>query len=146
MTDSNPPDENPYQSPGSLEHGSPPEVEPRQQTPVPSLVTVATFTKSAEAHLRRLALQQAGIKAFLQDEHFSDVNFWGMANAIGGVKLQVDPADVELALRVLNEAEGRPADYDRFGPEESVARRFAKVLILFLAFAALIGLLSLLTT
>lgn len=61
--------------------------------------TVATFWKPEEAHLFRLRLGEAGIPAFLQDEHITQIHPWRAA-AIGGVRVQVTEADFDAAQRL----------------------------------------------
>jgi hypothetical protein len=73
--------------------------------------TVATFWKPEEAHLLRLRLCEAGIPAFLQDEHSTQLHPWRAA-AIGGVRVQVDDADFDaaklLASGLETESAGAP--------------------------------------
>ncbi len=79
--------------------------------------TVATFWKPEEAHLLRLRLSEAGIPAFLQDEHITQVHPWRAA-AIGGVRVQVSATDFDLARRIIAETtpestgQSPPADPD----------------------------------
>ena len=70
--------------------------------------TIATFWKTEEAHLLRLRLGEAGIPAFLQDEHITQLYPWSAA-AIGGSRVQVADADFEEAQRILSECETQPA-------------------------------------
>lgn len=70
--------------------------------------TIATFWKTEEAHLLKLRLGQNGIASYLQDENITQLHPWRAA-AIGGVRVQVDDADFEEALRVAGEMEPPPA-------------------------------------
>lgn len=65
--------------------------------------TVATFWKPEEAHLLRLRLSEAGIPAFLQDEHITQMHPWRAA-AIGGVRVQVPESDFDRAQRIISES------------------------------------------
>ena len=62
--------------------------------------TIATFSKPEEAHLFRTRLGAAGIPAYVQDEHFIQMD-WLYSNAIGGVRVQIADADVESAREFL---------------------------------------------
>jgi len=68
------------------------------------LVTIARYDNIMEAESVRLALDHAGIAAYLEGVNFVANNFM-MANAIGGIKLQVADADVAAAEQVLSESE-----------------------------------------
>jgi hypothetical protein len=71
------------------------------------MITIATFWKTEEAHLLRLRLGEAGIPAFLQDEHITQLHPWRAA-AIGGVRVQVADTDFEEAQGILSEHEIQP--------------------------------------
>jgi hypothetical protein len=69
------------------------------------LKTVASYIMPFQAEIARNALEDAGIRAVLQDAELAGTA--GLyANAIGGVKLQVQDVDVERALEVLREFDG----------------------------------------
>jgi hypothetical protein len=55
-----------------------------------------------------LKLASAGIDSYLFDEYIVQLQ-WTMSNAYGGVRLMVDEADVEAALKVLSESPTEPA-------------------------------------
>src|SRR5580704_3096843 len=82
------------------------------------LATVATFWNPVEANLARNLLDEAGIRAFLADEQMVGM-VWQLANAAGGIKLQVEDRDAEKAALVLADWE-RPeqpgADQDHAAP------------------------------
>ena len=62
--------------------------------------TIATFSKPEEAHLFRTRLEAAGIPAFVQDEHFVQMD-WLYSNAIGGVRVQIADDDLSAAREFL---------------------------------------------
>ena len=66
------------------------------------LVTIATFNEPFVAHLARGKLESHGINCYLGNENIVGT-FWLYANAVGGVQLQVEKVDAELALALLNE-------------------------------------------
>ena len=62
--------------------------------------TIATFSKPEEAHLFRTRLEAVGIPAYVQDEHFVQMD-WFYSNAIGGVRVQIADEDVDAAKEFL---------------------------------------------
>jgi len=62
--------------------------------------TIATFSLPEEAHLLRTRLESVGIPAFVQDEHFVQLD-WLYSNAIGGVRVQVADEDLEATREFL---------------------------------------------
>jgi len=109
------------------------------------LVTIDRFLFIADAEIARATLEAAGIEAVLADENIVRMS-WGDAQAHGGVRLQVRAEDVEEAESVLGAAieierqsSGPILDADevcsRCGsdeifPVESLARTFARILLL----------------
>ncbi len=79
-----------------------------------SLVTIEEFDKSHVAQVAVLSLEQAGIQCFLQNETIVAMD-WFMANAVGGIKLQVAAQDADRAQSIL--AEIRDHKFER---EESL--------------------------
>lgn len=71
------------------------------------MITIATFWKTEEAHLLRLRLAAAGISSFLQDENITQMHPWRAA-AMGGVRVQIDDADLEAAQKILSEDSPTP--------------------------------------
>lgn len=65
-----------------------------------SLVTVATFSTTTEAAIARATLEQAGIRAWLQEEVTGGQLQFG--SALGGIKLQVADVDAETSRNVLS--------------------------------------------
>ena len=64
------------------------------------LVTLTDFRYAAQAEIAKVALEQAGIKALLQNTNISTASF-GLGNSAGWPKIQVAEDDVEAALEVL---------------------------------------------
>jgi hypothetical protein len=62
------------------------------------MTTIATFTVPEDAYLFRAFLESRGIEGFVLDEHFVQL-FWYYSNAIGGVRVVVEEADVEEAIQ-----------------------------------------------
>jgi hypothetical protein len=69
-------------------------------------VTVATFWKPTDAHLARIHLENEGIDVVILDETLVATD-WFMANAIGGIKLQVPEPDSIVARSLLTTRRGR---------------------------------------
>ncbi|HEY6768214.1 MAG TPA: DUF2007 domain-containing protein [Candidatus Sulfotelmatobacter sp.] len=66
------------------------------------LVTVRKFRDLPEALLAKGCLESAGIECFLADENLVRLD-WFISNFIGGIKLNVGPADIENAQKILDE-------------------------------------------
>ncbi len=64
------------------------------------LVTVRRYRDPAEAAIAKSVLDSAGIFSFLKDENTVRLD-WGYSQAIGGIRLQARPEDVEAAEAVL---------------------------------------------
>lgn len=65
-----------------------------------AMVTIATFDFMPQAHIALGRLQAEGIAGTLVDEHLVQTD-WLYSIAVGGIKLQVAPEDVDRALAVL---------------------------------------------
>jgi hypothetical protein len=76
--------------------------EPRQRLEVRELVTVRQFRDLPEALLAKGSLESAGVECFLADENLVRLD-WFISNFIGGIKLNVRPADEANARRLLDE-------------------------------------------
>jgi len=85
-----------------LESSEEPTPEPRQEMEVRELVTIRQFRDLPEALLAKGSLESAGIECFLADENLVRLD-WFISNFIGGIKLNVRPADVENAQKLLDE-------------------------------------------
>lgn len=82
------------------------------------LVTIATFSFPAEAHIAKTILDREGIWSFIADDNIITWN-WLYSNAVGGVKLQVRQPDVKRALQLLNEKpDGTKALDEELGEDE----------------------------
>ena len=57
-----------------------------------SLVSIEEYDKSYLAQVAVVALEQAGIQCFLQNETIVAMD-WFMANAVGGIRIQVASHD-----------------------------------------------------
>lgn len=66
------------------------------------MTTIATFTAPEDAHLFRTFLESRGVEGFIFDENFVQL-FWHYSNAIGGVRVVVEPEDAEDAAAVHQE-------------------------------------------
>ena len=66
------------------------------------LTVVRSYWNLLEAQLAKGALDAAGIECFLFDDNMVRMD-WFNANAIGGVKLRVDPENVDAANKILDE-------------------------------------------
>jgi hypothetical protein len=66
------------------------------------LVTIRRFRDLPEALLAKGSLESAGIEALLGDDNVIRLD-WFWSNLIGGVKLQVDPEDADVASRILDQ-------------------------------------------
>ncbi|MGB8064280.1 MAG: DUF2007 domain-containing protein [Candidatus Sulfotelmatobacter sp.] len=74
-----------------------------------NLVVIRSYWNLLEAELAKGLLEAAGIEAFLFDDNMVRMD-WFNANALGGVKLRVDAANVEDAGRILEEQAGSGPD------------------------------------
>jgi|SRR5215469_3077784 len=87
-----------------LKHDSPEKLSDadRDEPKFRNLITLRSYWNLLDAELARSALEAAGIECFLFDDNMVRMD-WFNANAIGGVKLRVDPQNVDDANRILNE-------------------------------------------
>jgi Putative prokaryotic signal transducing protein len=69
-------------------------------TQMDDLVTVASFPDVAEAELARQRLELEGIRAFVIDGYAAGVMPY-LASATSGVRVQVEPGNVERAKEIL---------------------------------------------
>ena len=76
--------------------------EPRSTMEVRELVTIRQFRDLPEALLAKGSLESAGIECFLADENLVRLD-WFISNFIGGIKLNVRPADEANARKLLDE-------------------------------------------
>lgn len=80
-------------------------------------VTVAAFDAAPEAYIIKGLLEQAGIPAFIRNEHLVGVQ-WLYSNAVGGVQVQVPAEHASAALEVLRSCSEEAAS--KREPEEDV--------------------------
>lgn len=66
------------------------------------LVTVRTFRDLPAALLAKGSLESAGIETFLADDNMVRLD-WFWSNLMGGIKLQVNQEDAEIANRILDQ-------------------------------------------
>ncbi len=67
-------------------------------------VTIRTFDNYIQANLLLMRLQDSGLACWLNDEFTVTIDPL-LTNSIGGIKLVVAEKDVELAMRMITEAE-----------------------------------------
>jgi hypothetical protein len=67
-----------------------------------NLVTIRQFRDLPDALLAKGSLESAGIEAVLTDENIVRLD-WFWSNLMGGIKLNVDPENVEAANSILNQ-------------------------------------------
>jgi hypothetical protein len=89
--------------------GDPPPPRPPTQSPAPdgeielrNLVTIRKFRDLPEALLAKGSLESAGIEAVLTDDNIVRLD-WFWSNLMGGIKLNVDPQDAEVANSILDQ-------------------------------------------
>jgi len=75
---------------------------PQSKTDLRRLVTVRQFRDLPEALLAKGSLESSGIECFLRDENMVRMD-WFISNFLGGIKLCVQPEDVENARTLLDE-------------------------------------------
>jgi len=79
------------------------------------MVIVRQYINPSEAELDKTLLEEAGIPVFLADTNSMSLGYGGV---LGGVRLQVEDADLDRARRVLDEREGVTPLTDDFVPPE----------------------------
>lgn len=65
------------------------------------LTTIKTYRDNTDAHLDKSFLEANGISCFITDDSLVAAD-WFLSQAVGGVKLQVQKADVERAQKLLS--------------------------------------------
>jgi Putative prokaryotic signal transducing protein len=75
---------------------------PQERLEIRQLVTIRKFRDLPEALLAKGSLESAGIECFLADENLVRLD-WFISNFIGGIKLNVHPADEANARKLLDE-------------------------------------------
>jgi len=89
-------------------------------------VTVARFNTAVEAHILAGRLESEGIHTTITDAETVTMA-WHLSQAVGGIKVQVSPDDVERARAIIAEnmasREIEPDDEDEGDLRRQVARR-----------------------
>jgi hypothetical protein len=75
------------------------------------LVTLRSYPDISQAMVPKSVLDSAGIFSFLRDENVVRVD-WGAGIALGGVRLQVRPEDVQEATDLLSQPMPASIDYE----------------------------------
>src|SRR5262245_5577731 len=75
------------------------------------LVTVASYDDAVSARLAFNHLREAGLPAVLMDENTVAMD-WLLSNAIGGIKIQVNPKDATAARQLIDDHERQGAGAD----------------------------------
>ncbi len=84
---------------------------------------IATVNKPEDAHLIRATLEGSGIAAFVRDDTLVSVD-WVLANAIGGIKVEVADEDLVQAEAVLASFEAPAQAKPPAGKSKSFGRYF----------------------
>jgi hypothetical protein len=79
------------------------------------LVTIRKFRDLPEALLAQGRLESSGIESFLADDNMVRMD-WLISNLLGGVKLKVEEADVEIAEEILSQE--LSGDFDSTVPDD----------------------------
>ncbi len=81
-----------------------PSIHQLENSTMPSdFVTLMTFSNVADAEVKRLVLEEEGIKTYLTDAEIVSMD-WLLGNAVGSIKLQVATPDAERAIAILRNA------------------------------------------
>jgi len=89
----------------------PPVVEEKDELAQRALVTVRRYRDLSEAIVARSLLESAGITVYLRDENLVRLD-WQISNFIGGLRLQVEEADREMAVGLLDQPVVDPIPLD----------------------------------
>jgi len=84
--------------------------EPEPELGSRKLVTVRRYRDNSEAIVARSLLESAGIVVYLFDETLVRLD-WQLSNFIGGMRLQVEEADVAVATELLNQPPPDPLQF-----------------------------------
>jgi hypothetical protein len=76
------------------------------------MVTIRSFGDVMQAWLAKSSLESAAIECRLVDDNMVRLH-WGIANILGGVKLQVKPEDAEAAFEILEQPVPEQPDEDK---------------------------------
>lgn len=81
------------------------------------MIVVARFSFPLDAHIAKASLDAAGIESYILDEHTVNTQ-WLYSNAMGGVRLVVEEANLKKAAQILN-SDFSEALVDEVGTEKS---------------------------
>lgn len=93
--------------------------------------TIAVFRSMEEAEIAKSVLEAEGIEALIPDSSTIGLN-WTIMGALGGVRLQVAPEDVEDAVRCLGPSdsiENQPSAITSQDAREDVCPECGRALI-----------------
>jgi hypothetical protein len=85
--------------------------EAAEDTAPEPMVTIRSFGDVMQAWLAKSNLESAGIECRLVDDNMVRLH-WGLVNVLGGVKLQVNPEDADVAIEVLEQPVPEQPDED----------------------------------
>jgi hypothetical protein len=80
-------------------------------TELEPLVTIRSFGDVMQAWLAKSNLESSAIECHLVDDNMVRLH-WGIANVLGGIKLQVKREDAEVALELLEQPVPEQPDED----------------------------------
>jgi len=83
--------------------------DPEDELNFRELVTIRNFRDLPEALLAQGRLESSGIESFLADDNMIRMD-WLISNLLGGVKLKVEEANVEIAEEILSQEIPETAD------------------------------------
>lgn len=89
----------------------PPVIEEEEELAQRTLVTVRRYRDLSEAIVARSLLESSGIAVYLRDENLVRLD-WQISNFIGGIRLQVEEADREIAVGLLDQPIVDPIQMD----------------------------------
>jgi|SRR6185295_8107436 len=90
--------------------------DPEDELDFRELVTIRKFRDLPEALLAKGRLESSGIESFLADDNMVHMD-WLISNMLGGVKLKVEAANVEIADEILNQTV--PDELDCLEPDDA---------------------------
>ena len=93
---------------------------------------IATVNKPEEAHLLRAHLEGSGVAAYVRDDLTIGVD-WAVANAIGGIKVEVADEDYDQAVAIMRSGAVPPA-----APQAGKAHGVGRYFVIFLVTTVLV--------
>lgn len=79
-----------------------------------NLVTIERYRDLPEADLARGLQESAGMPTWIQDDNLVRMD-WFYSNAVGGIRLQVEPQNAETAREILAQPSPPEIDFDGSG-------------------------------